>query len=150
MNKLKLAMPLALALFAFACDKEKDAKPKTTEEKLIGKWSYHSITSDKPFIWEDGGTATTDGMANMAACIKDNYLELKADNVMQENEGPTKCDPDDDQIYAGEWSLDGTEIVIDEEVYKLISVDGSTLKVSTTGEVEDVGEVTVTLTLKRR
>ncbi|MCK7553563.1 hypothetical protein MKQ70_00505 [Chitinophaga sedimenti] len=148
MNKLKFAMPLAIAALFCACKKEKD-DPKTNEEKLLGSWTYVSITADRPVIWNDGDTPTKDGLAHLPTCVKDDYIVLKANNVSEQNEGATKCDPDDDQVITSDWSLDGTKLIIDGEEYKLITVNGSTFKASTTGEYEGE-EVTITLTLKRK
>ncbi|WP_295117880.1 lipocalin family protein [uncultured Chitinophaga sp.] len=149
MNKLKLALPLALAAVLFSCDKDDD-KPKTIKEKIIGKWGFQSITSSKPITWEVGGEPTTDGFTHLATCVKDDYLVFKADNVLEENEGATKCDPQATQSTNTEWSIDGSNIEISGETFKFISVDGSTLKVSDVVDTEEQGEVTLTLVLKRK
>jgi hypothetical protein len=140
---------LELAAVLFSCDKDDD-NPKTNKEKLLGKWGFQSITASKPIIWGIGGEPTTDGFSHLANCVKDDYIVFKAGNVLEENEGATKCDPEAPQTSTTEWSLDGTDIEISGETYKFISVDGSTLKVSDVVDAEEQGEVTLTLVLKRK
>lgn len=148
MKKFKLVLPLAFAAMLFSC--KKDDSPKTNKDKLIGKWRIVAMTTSEPVIWKPGEEPTTDGYIYVTPCVADDYLQFKSGNVFEENEGATKCDPTADQVYTSEWSLDGDNLTIDGDPYKLISVDGSTLKVSQVVDYEEEENVTLTLTLKKK
>jgi hypothetical protein len=75
-------------------------------------------------------------------CYKDNTYTYKTDKSYVEDEGATKCDPDDDQTTSGTWKFnsdetiltltvgsDGLNISIDQTIVELST---STLKVKYT------------------
>jgi hypothetical protein len=117
-NLWLIALALTSVLFFAACKKE-DAKPQTKTE----------ILTQKPWVIQKfeeriGTAAWVDDFPNFDACSKDDLYIFRANNTYEFNEGPTKCNASDPQIFeTGNWifknnetvlSLDGEDFNIDQ------------------------------------
>lgn len=90
-----------LALITSSCKKEDPFidPAKTPEERLIGNWMLTEFESDffGPMI---------NGFPFLQPCFTDNILMFFADNTFIMDEGETKCQEHNDQIYEeGDWIL---------------------------------------------
>lgn len=67
------------------------------------------------------------------ACELDNYIKFNNNNSAEFNEGLTKCDPTDDQVYSLPWAFqnDESQINMDGEILDIEELSGSTLIVTT-------------------
>ena len=101
---------------------------KTTKEYLTaGFWKFTAITVD-PGIVIPGGTTITDFFSQQDACSKDDIMRFNSDGSITDDEGATKCDPNDPQTSNdGSWAL---------------SADNKVLTISYPGE--DAISVTIT------
>jgi Lipocalin-like domain len=88
------------------------------------------------------GTETFD---QARACAQDDLIEFKADKNYERNEGPTKCQTKDAQVYEkGTWELanNEAEIVLNKtERLKIVELTSSSLRytsVSIFGETRDI------------
>lgn len=113
---------LSVAVFS-AC--KKDSKDR--EELLTSqRWK---LVSDQ----EKAGTGPWEEyIDDYDACELDNYIKFNSNNSAEFNEGPTKCDPTDDQAYSLPWVFlnDETQLSIDGEVLDIEELSGSTLIVT--------------------
>lgn len=150
----------ALLIFGSCSKDNNDDNPpeKTTTELLTaGFWKITSMTIDPGVIFES--TFITDVYAQMEDCERDDLMRFDSDGKITDDEGPTKCDPNDPQTTNdGTWvlSADGESVSIsypgDDTITFLIStLNGSTLS-GTYSVFEDYGSgplsYTYTLTLK--
>jgi hypothetical protein len=71
-------------------------------------------------------------LTNAAQCQKDDITVFKANMTYEENEGATKCDNDDPQVFdEGTWSFkdNETKIVKDGIEITITQLDNTTLQV---------------------
>lgn len=127
-----------------------DSMPGVEKEMILGRWNFVSITSNKPMVWAPGTHATTDGTLLMDDCEKDDFVLFRDDNVYEENEGAVKCGKDDSQVYTSTWAVSGRNITIDGKEYKIVTLNDTLLKVAQRVEDRKNGDITVTVTMKRR
>jgi len=105
-NYLKIFgfMTLALVITLVSCKKDEDDQPSTQDYLTAGNWKTTAMTID-PAV-EIGGTEFTDFYAMMPACTKDDLVRFNTDGTITEDEGETKCEPDDPQTTTdGTWEL---------------------------------------------
>lgn len=114
-----------IASSSISCKKDDDDNnntPAKTKTEILTShaWKVNSWTIDPPYDNGDG-TFTSDRLADMEACDKDNFITFQADGKLLYDEGTQKCDPDDPQTDPGTWAL------LDNETK--MSIDGLTLNV---------------------
>ncbi|KAB2914907.1 MAG: DUF5004 domain-containing protein [Bacteroidetes bacterium] len=111
MKKITLLLVLSSLLCFTACkkDEETSTPQKTKSELLSAKpWKMTALTVN-PAI-NAGGTMITDIYAQMQACDKDDVYSFKSDKTYTQEEGATKCDPNDPQVSeAGTWTFSSDE-----------------------------------------
>jgi hypothetical protein len=119
-----------LALSFTSCKKDSDNPSPTnntptvkTKTQLISanSWKVTSMVSNGYDIYNI-----------MSPCEKDNFFMFKANGAYVQDEGPTKCDPSDQQVENGLWKFINNEsaIVIDgEDTATIITLNADTLKV---------------------
>jgi hypothetical protein len=103
-STVKLLPFLFLVLFTVnSCKKKNDNKSKT---QLITERDWKAVKieeKDNSLPWEDQ-------LAGEPVCITDDRYVFRVNNTYEINEGPTKCNISDDQIYdTGAWSLGDNE-----------------------------------------
>lgn len=105
---------------------------KTTAEKLtLGGWITTSGTVTPPLF------GTSDWFAEYAPCEKDDVTTFKAGGVLTLDEGATKCNASDPQVYStGTWSLAADNKTI------TVTEDGSTY----TYVIQSITETSMTVT----
>ncbi|RZK66540.1 MAG: hypothetical protein EOO92_25130 [Pedobacter sp.] len=125
-------MVLAAAAMFTSC---KDDDKSRTELLTSGNWK---IVSDQSRV---GNGAWQEDIGTYDPCELDNYAKFSEANTVAFNEGPTKCDPLDDQEYVLPWSFVNGEdqISVAGEVYTIDELNGSTLTLSTS---EVIGSTT--------
>jgi hypothetical protein len=126
-----------------------DEEQQTPAELIIGTWSMTSDAVSPPI--DLGGGPISDFYPFYEPCEKDDVFIVKAGNVGEFNEGPTKCDPADDQVIPFTWALqsNNTVLVVDGYSFTIVQLDNTTLKIS---YKETVGgtEYTATSTYVRK
>ena len=131
-------LPAIICISIFGCkkDKKEDIPAKTKTELITtGTWKITAQTVNPAYDWDGDGDVETNILDNTDACLKDNFLTFKTNGTAEDNEGATKCDPLDDQIYSMSWSFlaSETKIEIDGDEYTLAELTATTLKLSFTG-----------------
>ncbi|MGZ8511011.1 MAG: lipocalin family protein [Chitinophagaceae bacterium] len=132
-----------------ACKKDKKDSTKTKTELITtGTWKITAQTVNPALDWDGDGDVETNLFDDTEACLKDNFITFKTNATAEENEGATKCDPLDDQIYNMSWNFtdNETKIEIDGDEYTLAELTASTLKISYT-EVDAGVTYTFVITL---
>lgn len=150
MKTLKLTAIIILGLVIASCSKEETKTTTTNTDKtalLCGK--AYSVTA---FTLQIGGGTPMDYYAQMESCEKDNTLTFNTNGTTLEDEGATKCDPDDPQTVPGTWSFnaDKTKITYDGEEASIITLDGTTLKVQATTTDSTFGEIKAVITYTKK
>ncbi|SMB81929.1 hypothetical protein SAMN00120144_3032 [Hymenobacter roseosalivarius DSM 11622] len=111
-NLFHITLLLLLAGIFTACPKKSDpeaADPKTT--LLINK-DWRATADVSVTTTSAGASTTTDNYAALAACGKDDFIRFNDNNVLEINEGPSKCSPADQQTAKGTWSWNADRTVI--------------------------------------
>jgi len=108
----------------------------------------------QPAIDFDGnGTQETDLIPFLLACGLDDFVDYNTDNTYTKEEGPSKCDPNDPEVFeSGSWTFnsDQTRIVhtpAGAVPYELEIVSVSTSKLIVE-ETQVLDGVTYTVTLE--
>jgi hypothetical protein len=95
MKKVILGV-LAMSLVFVACKKDEDDSPTNTQ--LLTNGSSKTWRIDKVLV--DGVDVTT----SVGACSLDDNFVFNGDMTYEQNEGETKCDSTDSQVYdSGVW-----------------------------------------------
>jgi hypothetical protein len=146
-----------------SCNKDDDNNtppPKTAQEYLTaGFWKTTAMTID-PGI-NLGGTVITNFFAQVPDCTKDDLVRFNTNGTITDDEGPTKCDPNDPQtVNEGTWvlSADSKTLTIsypgdDPRSFEILELNNTTFKGKYTF-VADFGSgilsyaVTVTMALQ--
>jgi len=133
-------MLLFVTLLTFtACKKDEDS-PKTAKDYLTaGFWKMTAGTID-PGI-DFGGTVITDFYAFLDACEKDDLTRFNADGTITDDEGATKCDPDDPQTTTdGSWVLSADNKTV---TMSYPGEDPTSMTIGTLNESTFVGTYTI-------
>ncbi len=116
MKNLHLLIPmlfLSLAISFSSCsddDSEDQVDPieeVSVEMQLIKSWKQieYNVLVDGNWI---------DDHPNQEVCTSDDLIVFKTNSEVCFDEGATKCDPNDDQVYAnGTWSLSSDEMSVE-------------------------------------
>ncbi len=153
---------LALVITLASCKKEETTiTTKTPTEYLTaGNWKVTGMTIN-PGI-EVLGVVLTDIYAlGIEDCTKDDLITFNTDGTLTEDEGASKCNPDDPQTTNdGTWTLsdDGKTLTIlypgdDPEIATITTLNGTNLIITST-LIEDFGlgtntyTATITMTLQ--
>ena len=161
-NYLKI-ISLFVIVFAIAltsCKKEEITTKTPTEYLTAGNWKVTGMTIN-PGIEVLGVVVTNIYALGVQDCTKDDLITFNTDGKLTEDEGPTKCDPDDPQTTNdGTWTLsdDGKTLTIlypgdDPEIATITTLNGTNLIITST-LIEDFGlgtntyTATITMTLQ--
>lgn len=102
MSILRLSAAFILFIFLNSCNKE-DTKTKSvllTQKEWVGQ----------KLEIKEGSNPWVDEFPNIDACSKDDRYIFNINNTYSFNEGPTKCDPSDPQVFdTGSWSFTNNE-----------------------------------------
>jgi hypothetical protein len=126
-NLLFSTLALTFLFIFTGCKKEVD-QPKTKTDFLTQKaWVIQA------FEEKIGTAAWVDEFPTFDACSKDDQYVFRANNTYEINEGPTKCDPTDPQIFeTGNWTFENNETILslDGEDFNLERLDDTNLILS--------------------
>jgi len=138
-NYFKMFSMLVVAsLFVLSsCEKKSDPIKSTTDYLTAGNWKVTGMTVS-PGIDVMGVVITDIYQYMLEDCTKDDLIRFNTDGTVTEDEGATKCDPDDPQTTNdGTWTLtdnDKTLTVMypneDPAPATIVSINGTTLVVT--------------------
>lgn len=115
MKKSIFLILVAAFTILVSCKKDDDLSRK--EILVQKKWMLTAMTISPAYSWF--GIQISDFYAQMDACSKDDVFFFKSDGTYSAEEGTTKCDSGDPQVYeTGTWSLNSDETIL------VINVDG--------------------------
>lgn len=130
---------LAATLICFNSCKKDDGGGNTDKTAILtsGKWQ---LTAQSTLTTKNAvAQPINDEYADLDGCERDDFMQLRSDKNIIMDEGASKCDPTDPQIYTvGTWSLLANDtklrqsnvmVTIDWDIEQL---DDNTLKISTT------------------
>lgn len=140
MKKFTLMLALASAFLVASCSKDDDnnnggggTPAVTNTSKLCNKdWKIEAVRV--------GGFDVTTQF--LQPCQLDNLTRFLTDGTVNNDEGPTKCDPADPQTSSGTWAFadNETKLVLDGDTANLLVNSGSVLKIGisdpTIGNIE--------------
>lgn len=103
---IALVAVFSAAIF-FACSKD-DEKTKT-EMLTSGSWRMSAATVSPAL------QGITDLYSLLPSCTKDDFTTFNANGTKVDDEGATKCDPDDPQTVNGTWEFaeNETKLIMD-------------------------------------
>ena len=129
MRKTLLVSCAVLVTLTFAACKKSSSNKSRTELITQSGWVTTNVEVGA------GGTWTADpDWTNLPACERDDVLVLRTNMTYEFNEGGSKCDPSDPQVFdTGTWSWqDGeSKVVIDGITYTIESLTESSMTAST-------------------
>lgn len=140
MKTIPFFVLLTLAIFTFsACEKGGDVvdPPSNTELIADGPWELIAQMVDPPVTVN--GTPVSNEYAQLTDCLKDNIVDFTETGSFTVDEGATKCDATDPDLFnSGSWSFSDSETIITldgasgTEIYNVVSISRSQLVLSQT------------------
>jgi len=140
-----------LVMFA-ACSKKNDPAPLTPEQLIVTPkgWVATAITVN-PAVQIPDRPPFTDFFALLDRCEKDDITFFTLDLKYKVDEGASKCDPSDPQIFdQGTWSFNPAKTIItltstggDPLAYTIAELSASTFKGTYQSVVPETGTATV-------
>jgi hypothetical protein len=122
---------LVLCLAFGACQKsgedDNDQPPTKTEILTSGSWRISGYEVD---TLGDGTFEIDVYSLVFEDCDKDDFLVFKTSGDLDFDEGPSKCEDNDPQVYTLSWRLldSDTKLEIEGDPYDIMELSNSTLK----------------------
>lgn len=114
-KQITLYVTFSILLFAAACKKASEPTPPTRTEMLTSspwKWVAGTVTPAYD-IFGDGKPINGDYFSKAPKCWQDDIYTFTSANKFTHDEGASKCDPSDPQIYSqGTWAFETADNVI--------------------------------------
>jgi hypothetical protein len=116
--KSYVLLVLAISLVFSSCKKDDDddnnTPAPTKKEMLTGNnWSIVAYSVEPAIDYDQNGTQENNLMPYLQACNLDDFYNLNADNTYTAEEGSSKCDPNDPQVYEnGNWVFNSDETLV--------------------------------------
>ncbi len=153
MRKTNLLLIVSLFLAALSC--KKDEEP-TNKELLCGKNWILTAETVSPAINFDG-ILISDLYAQMDDCTKDDVSKFNTNGTYTFEEGATKCDVNDPQVWdSGTWvfNSDQTILVITSPLYgtvnaEIIELTSSKIVISQESTIDGI-KYTITDTYQKK
>lgn len=137
----RLLLLLSLTFLLNRCNKD-DETPETNANRILGNWSLTADSYSPAYDFLGNGTTVTEAYPLYEACQKDDIYTFNSSNTGELNEGPTKCDPGDDQSYPFTWLLKSNGTVLNLSVnysgitigqdFNILQLDANTMKLQYT------------------
>lgn len=133
MKKITLLVMSVAMLALGSCKKDDDNNPTPSTSKtgiLIAKPWKETARTISPAI-DINGKMVTDLYAEGEECDNDDIYKFNADKTYVAEEGATKCNPADPQVWdTGTWSFnaDETQLIVNSLVqtnYNILSISGT-------------------------
>lgn len=128
MKRISFVLMLLSGIFYMSACSNGDDEPAVAPPSIVGTWLQTDGVYSPPYYGE------TDYFPSGVVCWDDDLVVFKADGTFEINEGATKCDADDPQVYGvGTYTVNGNQITISElgeESVATFSVTATTLQVS--------------------
>ncbi|MEM9052168.1 MAG: hypothetical protein AAGC47_08975 [Bacteroidota bacterium] len=153
-----LPMLLFLGVLSFtSCnddDDEEDPPAPTRSELLTAKnWSISELTVNPALAIGQNGNPETNLIPFTPACVLDDFENYNSGGTFTWEEGASKCDPNDPDIFASGnwlWNSDETKLIVQENdgssiEFTIVSIS-STEMVRERVEVDQAAQVTYTFT----
>ena len=120
---------VVVLIIAIGCKKDKDSSRMGIITS--GTWKLIALSTEPGYDVDGDGHIDTDLFAFYDLCEKDDYFTFKSNGTYEINEGPTKCDPSDPQVYTSDWQFanNETEIIIDGDRGVIEELTNSTLRI---------------------
>lgn len=120
----KYVVLAAVAVIAFTGCKEK-------EKNIIGTWRVTGAQLDPPVTYN--GTTYSDVYSLMfdQPCEQDNLYMFQEDGVVLEDEGASKCSPNDSQSSTATYKIEDDKLTIysdDTTTFSNLSIDDGVMK----------------------
>jgi hypothetical protein len=121
-----------------------------TTGQCINEWVYIRIKSKTELLtgsWKltDAVSGGSNVFSQQPACSKDDVFTFLANGTATIDEGPTKCSTTDPQTRTTtwRWGANETELIVDNDIAKLISLTETTLVISQSSS-RGITEITFT------
>jgi hypothetical protein len=136
-KQILVAVFISASLVIVSCHKDKDSSIAKTKTELLtsGSWKRTALISNPAYDWYANGVFATDVLSVMWPCEKDNIETYKTNGMVETNEGSTRCNPSDPQIWSVTWKLadNETKLIWDgTDEYTLMELTENTLKFQST------------------
>ena len=130
MKQLKTIITIGVLIACVACKKEN--KENRMDLLTSGSWKMIAFTIDPGYDYDGDGDIDTDLFAVTEACVKDDIFSFKRNGAFEVDQGLTKCDANDPQLYTTDWEFTNNErsIVISGEEYDIEELSSTRLKIS--------------------
>ena len=118
---IRIACIISISMIFFTSCK-KDEKSKM---ELITSGNWKLVSGQE----RTGNAAWQENIQTYSPCELDNYIKFSTNSTFELNEGPTKCDPQDDQSINAPWAFENGEssVNIYGEVLAIEELSGSKL-----------------------
>ena len=134
--KLRMSLMVLVTLCAatcfISCQKGVNETIEIPKKDLIpGKWQITgTLETPATFDFDADGVKDSDIYKYMGTCFKDNFIIFKEDGTVEDNEGPTRCEPTDPQLTTAAWSLapDNKTLTIDNDLITILELNATTMK----------------------
>jgi len=130
MKKIHSLLVIGTLFLFVACKKDKSESARM-DLITTGTWKLIGLTSQPGHDVDGDGNIDTDLYAFYDVCEKDNLYVFKRNGEYEINEGASKCDASDPQIYTSHWQFSNgeTEIIIDGDKGTIDELTSSTLRI---------------------
>jgi hypothetical protein len=131
MKQGRSSLFILLVCAVSACKKDNELSSRT--QLLIDKkWQLQSLIQSYP------GSPDFDFYAHTDTCSKDGYRRFEAPHTTSYDEGPTKCNPNNDQTQIGYWEFSNSDELLKitdpsiSDTYTIVELTESNLKMTRT------------------
>ena len=107
---------IALFVTTSCSDDDEDEAPAPTRTQLLTakQWKLNALTVEPALDIDGDGTQENNLIPFIPACDLDDIQKFNTDGTYTFEEGPTKCDPNNPQVYESgtwQWNTDQTRLV---------------------------------------
>jgi len=130
MKKIQTVIAISILVICVAC--KKDNKENRMNLITSGNWKMIAYTVNPGYDYDGDGDIDTDIFIVTDECERDNLYLFKTTGALEINEGATKCDVTDPQVYAADWEFSNNErdILIAGGEFHIDELSSTRLKIS--------------------
>ena len=128
MKKARTIMVIATLFIFAACKKDKSDSPRM-DFISTGTWKLFGLSAQPGYDVDGDGYIDNDIYQFYDVCEKDNVYTFKKNGEYVIDEGASKCDPADPQVYNSHWEFRNGEskIMIDGDLGVIDELTSTTL-----------------------